>query len=86
MTTQISVNVAEEVDNTLSTMRDIIIAIKNGKTAMQIAESELPALIGLVGQFSSLPSDVTTELCSSLRSVGVRGAEIVSVLIGQYQP
>lgn len=78
---QIAVNVEKEVDDFLVGIRDLVIAAKAGKVDLG---AELAVVIKLVNEVPQIPADLSADLCGTLRSGGVRLAEIVSVLKGVY--
>lgn len=80
---QVSVNVAAEVDDALTLVRDLLVAVKAGKSESDLVSEFLTPLIKLSGELSALPVDFSSDLADSLRCVGLRGTEIALALLGK---
>lgn len=80
---QVSVNVASEVDDALVALRDLVVALKAGKSVQDIVVAELAEIMQVMGELNKIPQDLSQTPRESLAAVGLRLAEIGAILLGK---
>lgn len=77
---QVTVNVAKELDDVLALVVDVVKQVKAGKSALELAALELPALVSAINGLDQIPAELA-DLQSVIAGVGVRTGELVAALV-----
>lgn len=83
---QKSVNLNAELDEVLCAVRDVVVALKSGKSIVEVVAGEFMQLNQLLSDAKALPAELQPDLANVARSGGLRGVEIALAALGKYQP
>lgn len=78
---QLQVNVAQELDDVLVLIVDVVKKLKDGKSPLEIGASELPNLAKAVAGLDQVPQEFKQDLGSCVAGAGVRMGELVDALL-----